>query len=198
MKKLFCAVLLCGSIFVIAPMYAAEETHSTKTAQEQGEHEETWVQIAGKWVNFVTLIAILYFFLSRSIRVQDKFKKEADEIREAIESARMAKEEAEHQMLTMDERMQQVTEEVGKIKTKALQEAEEEKRKILETAQKEAQRIVDMAHREIDSEVLQARKNLRKRVADLAIQQGRKIIEEEMDEKDQRRLISGYIDEFGK
>ena len=192
MKKLFFAFLISCSFFVIAPLHAAE-THSAEAA-----HEETWVQIAGKWVNFVALVAIVYLFLGKSIRVQDKFKQEAEEIRQSIESARQAKEEAERQMGVMDQRMQQMTNEVAKIRTQALHEADEEKNRILESAQKEAQRIVDLAHREIDNEVRLARKNLRKHVAALAVQQGKQIIEEEMNDQDQRRLISVYIDEFGK
>jgi F-type H+-transporting ATPase subunit b len=196
MKRIFLALLLCGFVFVQLPAYSQEAEESAEAAAP--EHHETWVQFAGKWVNFAALVAILYFFLNRSIRVQEKFKKESDQIRESIESARKAKEEAEHQMQLMDERMQQMNEEVSKIKADAVQEAEEEKRRILESAEKEAHRIVEMAHREIDNEVREARQILRKHVADLAIQKGRNIIAEEIDETDQRKLIRGYIDEFGK
>lgn len=197
MRRLFFALLICSSLFAMPSLYAAE-THSAEAAHEEGGHEETWVQIAGKWVNFATLVAILYFFLTRSIRVQDKFKQEADAIRESIESSRQAKEEAERQMQIMDQRMQQMTEEVSKIKSLALHEAEEEKNRILESAKKEAQRIIDIAHREIDNEVRLARQNLRKHVADLAVEQGKQIIEEEMNDGDQRSLINAYIEEFGK
>jgi F-type H+-transporting ATPase subunit b len=197
MKKWFFALLVFSSIMITVPFYA-EETHSTEAKHEEGAHEETWVQIAGKWVNFATLVAILYYFVTRSLRVQDKFKAESDGIRQSIESARQAKAEAERQMQIMDERMQQMTQEVAKIKEHALHAAEEEKQRILESAQKEAQRIVDMAHREIDSEVRNARKSLRKHVADIAVQQGKEILEEEMNETDQQRLISTYIDQFGK
>ena len=196
MKKLFFALLFCGSVFLFTPVYS-EVTHETAEASAP-EHEESWAQIAGKWVNFAALVTILYLFLSKSIRIQEVFKKESDEIREAIESARKAKEEAERQMALMDERMSQMTEEVAKIKGNALQEAEEEKRKILESAEKEAQRIVEMAHREVDNEVREARMTLRKYVANLAVEKGKTIIKEEIEENDQRKLIRGYIDEFGK
>ena len=196
MKKLFFALLLCCSVFAFTPVYS-EVTHETAEASAP-EHEETWAQIAGKWVNFAALVTILYLFLSKSIRIQEVFKKESDEIREAIESARKAKEEAERQMALMDERMAQMTEEVAKIKSTSLQEAEEEKRRILDSAEKEAQRIVEMAHREIDSEVREARINLLRFVSNLSVQKGTSIIKEEIDENDQRKLIRGYIDEFGK
>jgi F-type H+-transporting ATPase subunit b len=196
MKKFLFALLLMGSVFVFSPVYS-EVTNETAEAAAP-EHHETWLQFAGKWVNFAALVGILYVFLSKSIRVQEIFKKESDEIRESIESARKAKEEAERQMELMDQRLHQMNEEVAKIKTAAMQEAEEEKRRILESAEREAQRIVEMAHREIDSEVREARKSLRKHVADLAVQRGQAIIKEEIEDSDQRKLIRGYIDEFGK
>jgi F-type H+-transporting ATPase subunit b len=136
--------------------------------------------------------------LNKKIRVQDTFKSQAEEIQSSIASARQAKEEAERQMLVMEERMQQMNVEVAKIRERAVQDAEEEKKRILDSAQKEAQRIVEAAHREIDSEVRIAKKRLRKQVADIAIQQGKQIIEREIDEEDQRRLIRNYIEEFGK
>jgi F-type H+-transporting ATPase subunit b len=186
-------------IFMIAmaltgALWAAEEA----AHGEGAEHKETIWQFIGKWVNFGALVGILYLFLAKSIRVQDKFKAEADEIRSSIESARQAKEEAERQLQAMDQRMQQMSEEVTRIKIHALQDAEEEKKRILDSAQKEAQRIVEMAHREVDNEVRLARKVLRKHVADLSVQQGQKIIEQEINDEDQRRLINTYIEEFGK
>jgi F-type H+-transporting ATPase subunit b len=203
MKKYVLILLLLlvpiAGVLTNAPLFAAEEgTHATEAKHEEGGHEQTWWQTAGQWVNFAALVTLVYLFLSRSIRVQDKFKAEAEEIRQSIESARQAKEEAERQMQLMDQRMQQMSEDVARIKERALQEAEDEKKRILDSAQKEAQRIVDMAHREIDNEVRGARKLLRKHVADLAIQQGQKIIQEEINEEDQHRLIKTYIEEFGK
>lgn len=189
MILLFILVFLTGGA-----LWGAEEAaHGA-----EGEHHETIWQTIGKWVNFAALVFIVVLFLRKSIRVQDTFKAEADEIRRSIESAREAKEEAERQMQAMDQRMQQMNEEVTRIKTQALQDAEEEKKRILDSAQKEAQRIVEMAHREVDNEVRLARKQLRKHVADLSVQQGKKIIEQEINDEDQRRLITTYIEEFGK
>ena len=201
MKKI-ALILFIVSIFAafpVAAVYAAEETaHAAEGEHAEGGHEQTIWQTLGQWTNFGVLVLLLYLFLTRSIRVQDKFKAESEEIRQSIESAREAKEEAERQMAQMDQRMQLMTQEVAGIKDKALKEAEEEKKRILDSAQKEAQRIVEMAHREIDNEVRSAQKQLRKQVSDLAVQQGRGIIEKEINEEDHRRLIKAYIDEFGK
>ncbi|MCI0412854.1 ATP synthase F0 subunit B [bacterium] len=188
-------ILVFVFLFLVGgSLWAAEEAaHGA-----EGEHHETIWQTIGKWVNFAALVSILYLFLNKSIRVQDKFKAEADEIRRSIESAREAKEEAERQLQAMDQRMQLMSQEVTRIKTQALQDAEEEKKRILDSAQKEAQRIVEMAHREVDNEVRLARKVLRRHAADLSVQQGQKIIEQEINDEDQRRLVKTYIEEFGK
>ncbi|MGH9856779.1 MAG: hypothetical protein ACRD4B_02945 [Acidobacteriota bacterium] len=201
MKKRFLVLLIVCVIGIFSgiAIHAAEETaHSEAAEHGEGGHEQTIWQTIGQWTNFAVLVAILYLFLTRSIRVQDKYKAESEGIRQSIESARLAKEEAERQMAAMDQRMQQMNEDISRIRERALQDAEDEKKRILDSAQKEAHRIVEMAHREIDNEVRAAQKQLRKHVTDLAVQKGKNIIEQEINDEDQRRLIHTYIEEFGK
>jgi F-type H+-transporting ATPase subunit b len=190
----FLMLIFATGTFSFYPLHAQEP--ETAHAEGATEHEESWVRVVGRWFNFFALIAILYFFLARSLRVQDKFKSEAEEIQRSIESARQAKEEAEKRMAEMDQRMSQLNEDISRIRTQATLEAEEERKRILESAQKEAERIVDLAHRDMENEVRLARKELRKQVANLAVEQGRKIIEEQINEDDQKRLIDSYIGEF--
>ena len=186
-------VILCPVFFMSGAVAAEESGEHT----EQEAHGETPLQIAGKWLNFFALVAILYLFLSRSLKVQDKFKADSEEIQRSIESARQAKEEAERRLAQLEERMQRVNEEVEQMRSMAAQEAEQEKNRILDSARREAERIVELAHREIESEVRRSRKDLRKRVADLAVTEGRNIIQKEMNEQDHDRLIQDYIEEFG-
>jgi F-type H+-transporting ATPase subunit b len=165
----------------------------------QGEaHEESIWQTIGKWLNFFALVAILYLFLKKTIRVQDKFKADAEEIEKSIESARQAKEDAEKRLRELEQRIEQMNQEVERVKAAAAKEAEEEKQRILDSAGKEAERIVEMAHREIDAEVRRARKELRRQVAESAVGMGRTLIEKEINEEDHKRLVSSYIEEFGK
>jgi F-type H+-transporting ATPase subunit b len=91
-----------------------------------------------------------------------------------------------------------MNDEVAKIKESAAREAEEERKQILEGAQREAQRIIEFANREIDSEVRRAHKELRSQVANLAVNQSRKIIEEELNDQDHKRLLENYIEDFDK
>lgn len=180
---------------------AAEEAKTTAQAEhsgEGGEQEEGLGSVIGKWINFAALVAILYLFLKKGLKVQDTFKAGAEEIQRSIESAKLAKEDAEHKLQEMDRQLVDMGAEIDKIKADAVREAEEEKERILESARKEAERLVEFAQREIGSEVRAAKKQLRKQVAELAVDQGRKIIEHEIKETDHERLIADYIEGFGK
>lgn len=176
----------------------AEEAATAEKEHGGGETEEGIGMTIGRWINFAALLGILYIFLKKTLKVQDSFKANADEISRSIESARLAKEEAERRLQEMDQKMTEMNQEVEKIKTNAMQEAEEEKQRILDSAKKEAERLIEFAHREIDSEVINAKKELRKQVADGAISMGKSIIEREMKDKDHEMLIKEYIEEFGK
>jgi F-type H+-transporting ATPase subunit b len=173
---------------------AEESTHEEAAA----EHGESWIDVIARWVNLAALVALLYLFLGRSMRVQDRFKADYEQIQRSIESARLAKEQAEAQLEELDQKMAGVNDEIARLKAQAAREAEEEKKRILDSAQKEAERIIEMAHREIDTEVELARRSLRAQIAEISISEGKKIIEREINEHDQKRLLQEYIREFGK
>ncbi len=198
MKK----ALIVLSIFVCAitlnTAFAAEEHVATNEHAAGEEHHESLASIIGKWVNFLVLVGLLYYFLAKKMQGPDRFKEDYEKIQSSIESARIAKEEAERKLQELDQKLGQLSDEIVRLKTAAAKEADEEKRKILEAAQKEAERIVEQAHRDIDSEVENARKELRKQLADQAVNRSREIIERELNDQDQKRLISDYIERFGK
>jgi F-type H+-transporting ATPase subunit b len=178
----------------------AEEVQTAAQSEHSGEasEHESLGSIIGKWINFAALVAILYLFLKKGLKVQDTFKTGAQEILRSIESAKLAKEDAERKLEEMDRQLVDMNAEIDKIKTDAVREAEEEKERILESARKEAERLVEFAHREIESEVRHAKKQLRKQVAESAVTQSRKIIEREIKDADHERLIADYIEGFGK
>jgi F-type H+-transporting ATPase subunit b len=189
-------MMLVGMIFVITFGGLAQSAEEGEHAGEH--HEQTWFQTISQWVNFLLLAGLLYLFFTRSIKIQDRFKGDYEKIQSSIESARIAKEEAESKLKELDQKMAQVNDEVLRIKTEATTQAEAERKKILESAQKEAERIVDQAHREIDSEVEIAKKELRQQLADEAVSGSREIIERELNEQDSKRLMTDYIEGFRK
>ncbi|MCI0612414.1 F0F1 ATP synthase subunit B [bacterium] len=190
------SIFICAITLNIA--FAAEEHAATNEHAAGEEHHESLASIIGKWVNFLVLVGLLYYFLAKKMQVPDRFKEDYEKIQSSIESARIAKEEAEKKLAELDQKLSKLNDEIVRLKTAAAKEADEEKKKILEAAQKEAERIVEQAHRDIDSEVENARKELRKQLADQAVSRSREIIERELSDQDQKRLISDYIERFGK
>jgi F-type H+-transporting ATPase subunit b len=191
------ALFLCAFTFV-GVVYSAETSAAEGEHGSAEHHEQSWFATISQWVNFLVLVGLLYLFFTKSLKIQDRFKGDYQKIQNSIESARMAKEEAEQKLKELDQKMSQLSEEVARIKTEATKEAEDTKKKILESAQKEAERIVEQAHRDIDSEVEFARKELRKQLADDAVNESRQIIEREMTEQDSKRLMNDYIEGFRK
>jgi F-type H+-transporting ATPase subunit b len=205
MKRIviFASLLLA---FWIQPFLRTSFVNAETAATAQQEHQEAaspeteggTVEEIGRWFNFLLLVAILYLFLKRNIKIDEKFKADAELIQSSIESARIAKDEAEKRLAEMEQRMATINEEVEKVKAETARQAEEERKQILESAQREAEKIVLAAQREVDSELRLARKKLRKHLADLSVAQGRKIIETEINDQDQSRLINDYIEDLGK
>jgi F-type H+-transporting ATPase subunit b len=191
MKK-FATLALILVCFCFVLSVSAAEPHGV------ANEGDAWWQVVAKWFNFAVLIGILYWFLGKSLRVQDQYKSDAELIQKSIESARQAKEEAEKRLQELDQRMQKMGEEIASIKSNAEKEAEEEKLRILEAAHKEAERIVEFAQREIENEVTIARQQLRAAVADSAVDKSRKIIEQEINDQDHKRLVKEYIEGFRK
>ncbi|HEY7161741.1 MAG TPA: ATP synthase F0 subunit B, partial [Acidobacteriota bacterium] len=186
LRKLLIILSLLLCIITLNVAFAAEEHGATKEHSEAEGHHQTIPQMLGPWVNFLVLVALLYYFLKNKMRVQDGFKEDYQKIQGSIESARIAKEEAELKLKELDQKLGQLNDEIVRLKTAAAKEADEEKKKILESAQREAERIVEQAHRDIDSEVETARKELRKQLADQAVIRSREIIERELNDQDQK------------
>jgi F-type H+-transporting ATPase subunit b len=194
------AFLLCMIVFPPSFLSAAESqsTQSGESGHAAAEHEFSWKETAAQWFNFAVLAWLLYYFLTKKMKLTDNLRGEAAEIQSAIESARQAKEEAERKLKELDERMAGMSQEIAKIKDQAARDAETERLRILEAAQAEAKRIVDLANREIEAEVRLAKKQLLKVVGDVAVQKSKKIVEDEITEDDQKRLIEDYIGSFTK
>ena len=198
LKSFLLIGVMLSSLISFVPAGYASEASAPELHGSEESHGTSWLTTVAQWVNFAVLMGLLYFFLTRKMRVGDTFRAEAEEIQRAIESARKAKEEAEQRLKELDQKMATLAQEVSKIKDQAAKDAEMERLRILEAAQAEAKRIVEMANREVESEVRLAKKQLLKIVGDVSVEKGKKIVESEITEQDQNRLIDEYIGNLGK
>src|SRR5688572_21538408 len=89
----FIGVFVCLGSVLSDATYATEERSAQQGEKPHAEgaaehHEETLFQKIGKWFNFFALATIVYLFVTKTLRVPEKFKAGAVEIERAVESAR--------------------------------------------------------------------------------------------------------------
>ena len=83
--------------------------------------------------------------------------------------------------------------EARKIKEEAENQALEVRKEILLKAEEEAQAKKEKALRDIEKQRLEAQKDIHREIVDVALLAAQKIVEREIDEKDNTRLVEDFI-----
>jgi len=146
------------------------------------------------WVTFFILLFILQKYAFRPI--MENLQKREKDIREALENADKAKAQLAH---------------IEEERLKVLNEAKAQASQIIEQGRKAArdlaadieaksrqhgQEMIQSAHEEIEGERQRLLKSLRQESAEVAISLAGKIIQENMDEPKNRRLVQEAIEQL--
>lgn len=147
-------------------------------------------------VVFLVLLALLkkYAFgpLMGIMKQREEFI--ANEINAAEEKHEEAKKLAEEQR----ELLKQARIEAQELVENAKKLGEQQKEDIIQAARAEAERLKEAAKKEIEHEKEQAVAELRNQVASLSVLIASKVIEKELNEAEQEKLINDYIKEVGE
>jgi len=119
-------------------------------------------------------------------------------IRESIEKAEKAKEEAEKILLENKERLAKADEESKKLVNKSREYAEGLKEQMLKESKEQAQKIVNDATLEIERKRETAFDELKSQVAEIAVQAAEKILKENLNKETQKKIADNYINEITK
>ena len=114
-------------------------------------------------------------------------------IREALETARRDRKEAESRLREYEDRLATSRTEATAIIDEGRRDAEAVKRKIEEHAKQESAKMIERARREIDAAAAEATRQLYALSAHLATELAARIIGRELDAKDHERLIEESI-----
>lgn len=114
-------------------------------------------------------------------------------IREALETARRDRQEAESRLREYEEKLAASRIEATAIIDEGRRDAEAVKRKIEEHARVESAKMIERARREIDAAATEATRQLYALSAHLATELAARIIGRELDAKDHERLIEESI-----
>src|SRR5699024_1528629 len=115
-----------------------------------------------------------------------------------IEASEKSCAESEKASQETAERMKQTKQEAQQINEDAKSAGTKQERAIIEAAYKEAERIKQSAQEEIEREKEKAINALQDKVASLSVLIASKVIEKEISEQDQEKLIHDYIKEVGE
>lgn len=119
-------------------------------------------------------------------------------IRESLEKAEKAKEEAEKILLENQEKLAKADEESKKLVHKSREYAEGLKEQMLKESKVQAQKIVNDATLEIERQREAAFEELKSQVAEIAVQAAEKILKENLNKETQKKIADIYINEITK
>ena len=142
-------------------------------------------------ITFVILLVVLRHFAWGPI-VSTLNERERT-IREAIESAKRERTQAEKLLAEQKEGLARAQREAAEIARKNQQEVEAVRLELTAKARKEADDLLVEARRQISEEVLRAKAVLRSEVVDLAIDAAGRLVKASLDDKAQRALVEEYL-----
>jgi F-type H+-transporting ATPase subunit b len=147
-------------------------------------------------VTFAGLLALLAWFAwkpligaleTREKSIQETIDKAADDLRKAEELLR------EHQGL-----LDQARRERAEAVSEGQRDAEKLKVEILDEARKQREQLLAQTQAQVDAGMRQARGELRSVAVDLAIQAAEKLLDKNLDDATQRRLVEEYLADLEK
>ncbi len=139
---------------------------------------------------FVMFFIVFKFFWKPIKEFIDKRK---DFLEKELKEATNLKEEAEANHALADKRIKEMKIEARKIKEEAENQALELRKEILLKAEEEAQAKKDKALRDIEKQKLEAKEDIHREIVGVALLAAQKIVEREIDEKDNTRLVEDFI-----
>ena len=140
---------------------------------------------------FLVLLALLWKFgwpaILRSVEERER------RIQHQLDEAEKARAEAARFLEEQRRALEQARAEAQEILTKAKVVATQEREALLAKTREEQEQLLDRARREIEAEKEKAILALRKEAVDLAIAAASKLIEQQLDDDANRRLVLEYL-----
>lgn len=167
-------------------------------AAASGGHGGTsWIMNPGltvfTWVTFFFLLGFLYKFGWGPI-VETLTSRE-QKIQEDVTTAEEEREKAEQLRQERQEELNEAHEEAREIVENSREKGEEERERIIDEAQEEADSMIDEAEDQIERQRKQAFQEVEGEIGDLALNLTEKLLREELDEEDHRRIVDEFLDQ---
>ncbi|MDQ0257195.1 F-type H+-transporting ATPase subunit b [Evansella vedderi] len=156
----------------------------------------TWLDAVYQILGFLVLMWLLKRYALGP--VMDMMEKREKHVADQISSAEKNREEAEKYLAEQREAIQTARNEAKEIVERTKKLSEQQASEIIASAKKDAERIKETAIAEINQEKEQAISALREQVSTLSVLVATKVIEKELNEQEQEKLIRETLKEVGE
>ncbi len=140
-------------------------------------------------VNFVLLVILIIWGVAKIL--PKALRNRTERIRSEIEQARVATEDANRRLASVEERLSRLDSEIDSIRTQAHQETGVEEKRLRAALEQEKQSILDSAAQDISAATKNAQSQLKKMAADLVIEHARRQIA--VTPETDQTLIAGFL-----
>jgi len=146
--------------------------------------------------NFVVLVGLLAYFVSKPIRKGLAARREG--IEKSLTDAATAQREAEARFAEYDAKLSRAAQEIADISAGLRREGELERERIVANAKEVAEKIKAEAERTAENEIVRARAELRREAAKLAIELAEELLKKNFTSEDHERLVNEYMQKVGE
>ena len=168
----------------------------------EGESAEGGLLSVNGWLAFWTVVTVLLLVLLLSKfawkPILSVLKQREDAIKDSLEQADKAKEEAKKILAENQNNLAKAEEESKKIIEQSRQFAENLKEQILKESKEQAQKLIADAAEEIERKKNAAFDELKNQIADISIKAAEKILKENLDAEKNKKLVDKYISDISK
>lgn len=154
-----------------------------------------WGTAIFQLVAFLVLLYVLSKFALKPL--MGLMEEREQKVNEQIDRAEQKSKEAEEFVAKQRKELEEARQEAQEIIAQAKKLSEKQGQDIIEQARENAERVKNSALAEIQREKEEAVASLREQVASLSVLIATKVIEKELDEKEQEQLIQDYLKDVG-
>lgn len=143
---------------------------------------------------FLQMWVVKKFFLNKVLDILDKRRAAADQ---EIEQAEAAKDEALQMKETYEENMKQAKAQANELLATAQKTATARSEEIIGEAKAQAAQIKEKASADIALEKKNALNSAKDEISGIAMAIAEKVVERQLNEADQEKLVNQFIDDLG-
>ncbi|MCL5005282.1 MAG: ATP synthase F0 subunit B [Acidobacteria bacterium] len=142
-------------------------------------------------INFILLVGVLVYLYRK--RGRSFYDERSDAIRAGLEEGRRALEASRAQLAAAESKLIHFEEEVAALKKRAEEEIAREQERMRQAADEEALKIQEAVKVQIQAATNAAKLELKTYVVERALSQAGGLIQQRLDDKNRRRLVSFFL-----